>query len=798
MKINTSIIQRWSCFKKVSTGIILFLCLCNSVKAQDFSKPFIREVNTGYLLHTSFASLSPYCNLNELKLSGWETDFKGGSMDVSPKNEMTLDWFKLIDTSTEAPVIIKHLIARQESGLLTFEFRFKLSNQMDDAEWELKGLDKIGITIKTNQSNLCFVDNKNNPELIQIYEPGIEYGVKVVADLSSKKMDIYVNGILKKSDVKLNPQLKTIDYVLIKTGDASKGELYLSPVNVYKGYNVCETFVTGAVKSFPSDWEANNAGGSVYVDKFEVSPRPDIFSLKLRNDKKGSNVSASRKFAPVNGKTIVEFRILPGENADGLNMQINASNKELLGLIFENGNICFQNTKKEKVTVLNKYLPDLWYMVKLIADPQTQSAQLFINGKEIPQKLSYSGTNQYFDKISFNSPSNGNSVVWVDDVQIYAWQDYPKDYVPEPIVSNTKPSYILGLQSCTLYNEGMGYCGWNLIQPYADKRKPLLGWFDEANPEVADWQIKWQVESGIDYELYCWYRPNNGYGQPIKNTSTEHGIISALFNAKYSHLKKFAIMYENQQGHGYQGPAIASWGKTDLEDFKKNIIPYWIEYFFKDPRYKKIDNKPILSIYWLPSFIANMGGTEGARNALNTLRQECVKAGFDGVIVMMEERNADKKKITSMKEIGVDYCYSYTWESKEIKHQQKRNQMQLDTATAVGMNMVPMLSIGWDPSGLGCTEGGDGWLSPLDYKSLATWIKDEFINKLPDGSLGRRMIMIDNWNEFGEGHFIMPSNLAGFGYLDALRDVFLDSKPHINVKPDENQKKRFNTLYPVE
>jgi hypothetical protein len=60
------------------------------------------------------------------------------------------------------------------------------------------------------------------------------------------------------------------------------------------------------------------------------------------------------------------------------------------------------------------------------------------------------------------------------------------------------------------------------------------------------------------------------------------------------------------------------------------------------------------------------------------------------------------------------------------------------------------------------------------------------------------MIMIDNWNEFGEGHFIMPSNLAGFGYLDALRDVFLDSKPHSDVKPDENQKKRFNTLYPVE
>ena len=29
------------------------------------------------------------------------------------------------------------------------------------------------------------------------------------------------------------------------------------------------------------------------------------------------------------------------------------------------------------------------------------------------------------------------------------------------------------------------------------ERKPVLGWYDEASPEVADWQIKWAVEHGI-------------------------------------------------------------------------------------------------------------------------------------------------------------------------------------------------------------------------------------------------------------------------------------------------------------
>jgi hypothetical protein len=775
--------------------ILLIACVFPS-KSQNSIHPFIRNIKTGYLLHTNFSALSPYCNLDEIKLSGWDTDFNGGKMEVSPKNEQTLNWFKLIDNRSDAAVSIGHLIARQDSGYITFEFRFKLSNLMDDVAWKLIGLDKVGIVIKTNKSDLCFENCNNEPEIIQPYEPGLEYGVKVIADLSSKKMDIYIDGILKKKGEKLNGSLKTIDYVLIKTGEYSKGELFLSPVNVYKGYSVCETFVTSAINTCPSDWEANNSGGSVLVDKFEGSPHPDIYSLKLTNNKKDAFVSASKKFTPVSGKFIFEFKVLPGENSDGLNIQLSAANKAAFRLIFRDSNIYVQNTNNKIIPVLHKYLPDLWYLVKIIADPKTKAAQLFINGKPILQQISLLSITKSFDEISFKSSSNGNSVVWVDDIQIYPWAEYPKDYVPMPNVSK-KHSYILGLQSCTIYNEGMSYCGWNLLQPFADKRKPLLGWFDEANPEVADWQIKWQVEHGIDYELYCWYRPNNGFGHPIKNTSSEHAIISGLFNAKYSNLKKFAIMYENQQGHDMPGPTLATWGKTDLEDFRKNIIPYWIEYFFKDPRYKKIDNKPLLSIYFLPSFIANMGGIEGAKSALNTLRQECVKAGFDGVIVMVEERNAASEAIAKMKEIGVDYCYAYTWGSKDYKHQQRMNKMQKDTASALGLNMIPTLSIGWDPEGLGCSKG-DGWLTPTEYKSLATWIRNDFMNNLPSGSLGQKMIMIDNWNEFGEGHFIMPSNLAGFGYLDALKDVFLDDKPHIDVKPDENQLKRFNTLFPVE
>ena len=67
---------------------------------------------------------------------------------------------------------------------------------------------------------------------------------------------------------------------------------------------------------------------------------------------------------------------------------------------------------------------------------------------------------------------------------------------------------------------------------------------------------------------------------------------------------------------------------------------------------------------------------------------------------------------------------------------------------------------------------------------------------LPAGSLGSKMVLLPNWNEFSEGHFIMPSTLAGFGYIDAIREVFSGAGWHHDEVPTEAQKRRFTLLYP--
>ena len=738
--------------KQVLAGLIVLLATGSAVFSADSpvpikqpqsSQPFVRELTTGYLLQYSFLSPKPYCWTNDdtVMLSGWEVNKSGGHYEYHPTCQYPAgfafhsDWFKLVDTSTSDAITLKHQIARQTEGALTLEFRFRLPAPMDGACWQLRDLEQAGVSLVTMGGNLCWETGK----VLTPCETNRDYGVKVVADIGTKMADVYVDGELKAKGLSFVNPVKSIDYVLVKTGDAATGEMFLNPVNLYKGYIVNETFVTCGVGKVPADWKVT--GGS--VQPFECGTKPDIFSLKVDGH-------ASREIGPWQGKTVFECRFLLPGTADGVSVNLG-------GMALER---------------VAPYRPNLWYMAKVIADPKARTAEVYINGKPLPEKVA-------FAKVETFIRFAGN--LWVDDVQVYPWRDYPADYVPKP--KPVAASHLLGVQSCNLWREGTAYAGWDYVYPYAEKRKPYLGWYDEGNPEETDWEIKWQVEHGIGFEMHCWYRPNNAINHPIKDGVLDQGIIKGLFNARYSNLKKFAIMCTDEGAC-----------ETNPQDWRQNIIPYWIEYFFKDPRYMKIDGKPLLSIYQIVNLQRMFGGVDGARQAIQTLRDEVAKAGFPGLVLLMELRSADRNTMNVMKKIGVDYCYAYTWGTPNVSAQRSKNIAQRDAAAAEHLGMLPSISMGWNREPWGVHDGG--WASMADYRALLQWTRDELMPSQPADSLGRKIVMLPNWNEFGEGHFLLPNTSVGFGYLDALREVFGGGGAHDDDKPTDQQKKRFTVLFP--
>ena len=66
------------------------------------------------------------------------------------------------------------------------------------------------------------------------------------------------------------------------------------------------------------------------------------------------------------------------------------------------------------------------------------------------------------------------------------------EYVPIPHPINTS------VDVAVYYYPGWpARAKWSPVR-YADpKRKPLLGYYDETNPEAIDWEIKWYVENGV-------------------------------------------------------------------------------------------------------------------------------------------------------------------------------------------------------------------------------------------------------------------------------------------------------------
>lgn len=156
----------------------------------------------------------------------------------------------------------------------------------------------------------------------------------------------------------------------------------------------------------------------------------------------------------------------------------------------------------------------------------------------------------------------------------------PQKYIPEPIPALTE--YMIGALYFPGWREGTHY-GWSKITPYPE-RKPVLGWYDEGDPEVTDWEIKWALEHGISYFIYCWYRV--GHEGPIRQR-LGHAIHDGLLKGRFYNKFKFCIMWENQN-------AGCTAGEKDLTD---NLFHFWLDNYMSDPSYLRIEGKPVLCIY---------------------------------------------------------------------------------------------------------------------------------------------------------------------------------------------------------
>ncbi len=380
------------------------------------------------------------------------------------------------------------------------------------------------------------------------------------------------------------------------------------------------------------------------------------------------------------------------------------------------------------------------------------------------------------------------------------------NYVPEPQPAKTDRLVMAH------YYPGWTPGGTDLHNGFADladfpERTPLLGYYDEADPETTDWEIKWALEHGIGGFIYCWYRYRSNLGKPVTRDALRlgHALHDGLFRARYGGMMKFAIMWECQTHR---------WGSAvSVDDIVDNILPFWIENYFSRPNYLRVGGKPILFIYAEDQLAAELGSPELLREAFARCDEIMKEKGLGGLLYAAMEncRDEDMKQFgqTGKEDLvnaaryfdwGFDYCFQYTWPylrpwmkpdelevynrtlrvppEKVIGSQlaRIRNRAEKYPGRYIYTNSVMRDSAPWytvmgvDPRGW-----TSQWrLDPGQWKELMTRTKSYLDSTLPEDDIGRKICILDTWNEWSEGHYISPHRQYGFQFLDAVREVYSD------------------------
>lgn len=312
---------------------------------------------------------------------------------------------------------------------------------------------------------------------------------------------------------------------------------------------------------------------------------------------------------------------------------------------------------------------------------------------------------------------------------------------------------------------------WTPIEDYPE-RKPVLGWYREGDPEVADWQIKWAVEHGITFFIYDWYWSRG-------NRHLEHSIHDAYFKARYRNMLKFCLLWANHNPKG----------SSSVEDCA-DVARYWIENYFRRPEYFKVGGRPLMVIFSPDRIREDLKGN--ARAGLDAMREECRKAGLPPVHLAACIPDAARAKRAA--EDGYDSVTAYNWPRLGMAPGGDLRAPFATLPDAYRANWEDILKTANIPILLPLCGGWDSrpWHGDANVVRFgrtpvlfARHLRDAraLLTARAGDPRVPNIAIIEAWNEWGEGSYIEPHQEFGFGYLDAIRDVFAGGGPHVDIGP---------------
>ncbi|MBQ6087022.1 MAG: glycoside hydrolase family 99-like domain-containing protein [Bacteroidales bacterium] len=346
-----------------------------------------------------------------------------------------------------------------------------------------------------------------------------------------------------------------------------------------------------------------------------------------------------------------------------------------------------------------------------------------------------------------------------------------------------------------LWEDGTGE--WEVIKKgnprfsgHYQPRQPLWGYEMDDDPVVVEKWIRTALKYGINTFIYdwYWYSTEDGYSGPYLESALDDGFLKAPSHNKMN----FYIMWANHDVV-YNYWNYHKWGDNgnllfspDVDwDSMKKITARIISQYFTRPEYVKIDGCPVLGIFSVGNLIRSFGSLEGAAKAVAYMREEVVKAGFPGLhlqqiqgggSLMSEETVLGMQKI--IEALGIDSEALYNmggFDPDYLVHGKNGIDIRRQMDEVFDIPVFPCVSIGWDDTPRFPGKGeGDVTQFNNTPQAFATFLS-KAKKYMEDHTDQPRFMMINAWNEWVEGSYLLPDMKNGYGYLEAVRDV-LDGK----------------------
>lgn len=339
-----------------------------------------------------------------------------------------------------------------------------------------------------------------------------------------------------------------------------------------------------------------------------------------------------------------------------------------------------------------------------------------------------------------------------------------------------------------------------LDDPQWAGRKPLSGWKDDT-PEIVSQQLKWAHDDGVSFFLFDWYNLDNGRPHVSASLSLNNALQTYQKLPDHAGVR-FALNAVIAPTYAY---TAQQW---------PGLIEEWTTKFFTDPNYERVDGKPFLMIEHLNQFSEMINGFDGAttplesvNRALDALQAAAKAHGFPGVFIAggVGDWYGYPTKLTFknpslLRDAHVDALTEYNnpWGGGSVNssgaHPSSVEAKMYEwawekLATESPHPYIPTVMDGWDPRPWDEKTKGKvlRWYdrSPEVLEEMVRSAIDT-VNAHPKTMRVERtpappLVLIEAWNEMGEGSYIVPTVGEGNKYGEAVARA-VGAKP-VSIAP---------------